>query len=343
MKVPVLKINPKPIQVPTILYMLGCFNDASKSPLVKFYRTIGGNMQDIARLKGIALLQYLCNNIENGVLRTFEEKLEPTPASYLAQEKNSERHKDVNIDLSAKVHISNQRGWIFTITYMMGFHYHIALEVLETLKSKKPLVYPIIRDLLALIIKSGTIPGLTALDIAEWIFPEDYLEDPESFEDLQTQKYYSKMVKHTISCYNRYIGKVKTAQKADHKKILRRSFRRFNKLPEGALTNNQKALIRDMFRLASLCEVSHKLSVYNDPDDEDDRTTMHFAFGFPWSDQDDIAEPYFNSIDEEWGNGGSPSVTIILKNKEDIVGATLELRRLMLLQRVCYWYTILTD
>ena len=143
--------------------------------------------------------------------------------------------------------------------------------------------------------------------------------------------------------FKQYIQKIKASKKSDRKRILIRSTRRFNKLPEGTLADNQKALIRDMLRLACLCEVSHEPSIYNNPDGYNDRVGFYLSFGFPWSDMDDTAEPYFNSIDEEWGNSYPPSITLVLNKKKDFIGATLVLRRLMLMQRICYWQPILSD
>ncbi len=70
----------------------------------------------------------------------------------------------------------------------MQFYYTMALDFLDALKQKKRTVYPIVRDLLSLILRSGKVPGMMPDEILDWLCPCD----EEAFEDEEDRKAFKK-------------------------------------------------------------------------------------------------------------------------------------------------------
>ena len=89
------------------------------------------------------------------------------------------------------------------VEFQIEFFYTMALDFLDGLKKKKRTVYPIVRDLLALVLRSGKVPGMMPDEIYEWLCPEE-----DAFDDEEDQKTFKRDREFALGRYEYHIRSV---------------------------------------------------------------------------------------------------------------------------------------
>ena len=139
------------------------------------------------------------------------------------------RNRDGRTDTDSIVvsgrHCFGARGWYLALEVEMQFYYTMALDFLDALKKKKRTVYPIVRDLLSLILRSGKVPGMMPDEILEWLCPCD----EEAFEDEQDRKAFTRDRDFAAGRYAYHIRSTVCSSEKEQRALLKRPMRRFRK------------------------------------------------------------------------------------------------------------------
>ena len=116
---------------------------------------------------------------------------------------NNGHGRDCDSVTVAGRHCFGARGWYLVVEFQIEFFYTMALDFLDGLKKKKRTVYPIVRDLLALVLRSGKVPGMMPDEIYEWLCPEE-----DVFDDEEDQKTFKRDREFALGRYEYHIRSV---------------------------------------------------------------------------------------------------------------------------------------
>ncbi len=325
MKSPALKIAPARLSVPEILEQLGHFSGALIPSMLRFYESLTGKVMDVSSVARESLVRTLMGEI-NKVSAPGIKKLLP---------ENNGHGRDCDSLTVAGRHCFGARGWYLVVEFRIEFFYTMALDFLDGLKKKKRTVYPIVRDLLALVLRSGKVPGMMPDEIYEWLCPEE-----DVFDDEEDQKAFKRDREFALARYEYHIRSVACVNETEQRALLKQAHSRFKRLREKTLTGEQRAFIGSLLKLACLCMVEQceQLELLQP---ENDENGMENSFGVLWGSQDGFSDWYFEAMNDQWGNSGPPRMCIIVRNRNDLVRVRIILRTLLLLQEVWYSHEVL--
>ena len=221
------------------------------------------------------------------------------------------------------------------VEFQIEFFYTMALDFLDGLRKKKRTVYPIVRDLLALVLRSGKVPGMMPDEIYEWLCPEE-----DVFDDEEDQTTFKREREFALARYDYHIRSVPCVNEKEWKGLLKQAQRHFKRLREKTLTGEQRDFIRSLLKLACLCMVKQyeQLELLQP---ENDENGIENSFGVLWGSQDGFSDWYFEAMNDQWGNSGPPRICIIVRNRNDLIRVRIILRTILLLQEVWYSHDVL--
>ena len=325
MKAPVLNVTPALLSVPEILEQLGYFSGTLIPSMVRFCEGLTGKAMDISSIQRESLVRTLMGEIDKATMPGVK-KLLP---------ENNGHGSDYDSVTVAGRHCLGARGWYLVVDLQIEFFYTMALDFLDGLKKKKRTVYPIVRDLLGLVLRSGKVPGMMPDEIYEWLCPEE-----DAFDDEEDQKAFKKGREFALGRYEYHIRSVACANEKERRALLKRAQGRFKHLREKTLTGEQKDFIQILLKLACLCEVKQyeQLELLRI---ENEENPVENSFGVLWDSQDGFADWYFEAMNDQWGNGGPPRMCIIVRSRNDLTRVRIILRTLLLLQEVWYSHDVL--
>ena len=325
MKPPALKVTPALLSVPEILEQLGYFSGTLIPSMVRFYESLTGKAMDISSIPRKSLVRTLMGEIDKATVPGIK-KLLP---------ENNGHGRDCDSVTVAGRHCFGARGWYLVVEFRIEFFYTMALDFLDGLKKKKRTVYPIVRDLLALVLRSGKVPGMMPDEIYEWLCPEE-----DVFDDEEDQKTFKRDREFALGRYEYHIRSVACVNEKERRALLKQAQGRFKRLREKTLTGEQRDFIRSLLKLACLCMVKQyeQLELLQP---ENDENGMENSFGVLWGSQDGFSDWYFEAMNDQWGNSGPPRMCIIVRNRNDLVRVRIILRTLLLLQEVWYSHEVL--
>jgi hypothetical protein len=231
-------------------------------------------------------------------------------------------------------HCFGPRGWYLVVELQMEFYYTMALDFLDGLKKKKRTVYPIVRDLLALVLTSGKVPGLMPDEIFELLCPCE----EEAFEDEKDRKAFKRDKGFAIGRYTYHTRGV--ASDGKEQRTLRQSHARFKRLRKKTLSDDQRTFIKNLVKLASLCMVKQYEQVEFFQTEGDENPVEH-SFGVLWGSEDSFCDWYHEAMNDQWGNCGPPRMSIIVADRKSLMRVRIILRTIVLLQEVWYWHDVL--
>ncbi len=325
MKAPALKIAPALLSVPEILEQLGYFSGTLIPSMVRFCESLTRKAMDISPIPGKSLVGSLMSEIDKATMPGVK-KLLP---------ENNGHGIDYDSVTVAGRHCLGPRGWYLVVDLQIEFFYTMALDFLDGLKKKKRTVYPIVRDLLALVLRSGKVPGMMPDEIYEWLCPEE-----DAFDDEEDQKTFKRGREFALCRYEYHIRGVPCVNEEEWKALLKRAQGRFKRLREKTLTGEQRDFIQSLLKLACLCEVTQyeQLELLRI---ENEENPVENSFGVLWGSQDGFADWYFEAMNDQWGNSGPPRMCIIVRDRNDLTRVRIILRTLLLLQEVWYSHDVL--
>ena len=228
MKVPALKIAPALVSVPDILEQLGYFSGALIPSMVRFYESLTGKALDTSSVPETNLVRTLMGEIAKTTVPGIK-KLLPD---------NNGHGRDCDSVTVAGRHRFGVRGWYLVVEFQIEFFYTMALDFLDGLRKKKRTVYPIVRDLLALVLRSGKVPGMMPDEIYEWLCPEE-----DVFDDEEDQTTFKREREFALARYDYHIRSVPCVNEKEWKGLLKQAQRHFKRLREKTLTGEQRDFI----------------------------------------------------------------------------------------------------
>jgi hypothetical protein len=325
MKAPALKITPTLLSVPEVLEQLGYFSDALLSSMLRLYESLTGKAMDFSSVARQSLVRTLMGEIDKVTMPGIK-KLLPD---------NNGHSCDCDSVTIAGRHCFGARGWYLVVEFQIEFFYTMALDFLDGLKKKKRTVYPIVRDLLALVLRSGKVPGMMPDEIYEWLCPEE-----DAFDDEEDQKTFKRDREFALGRYEYHIRSVPCVNGKEWRVLLKQAQQHFKRLREKTLTGEQRDFVRNLLKLACLCQVKQyeQLELLQI---ENEENPVENSFGVLWGSQDGFSDWYFEAMNDQWGNSGPPRMCIIVKNRNDLVRVRIILRMLLLLQEVWYSHDVL--
>jgi hypothetical protein len=325
MKAPALEMVPVLLSVPEIFEQLGCSSDTLVPSMFRLYETLTGKALDISSIPKGSLVRTLMDEIDKATVPGIKK---------LLPENNGHGRDCDSVTVSGR-HCFGAREWYLIVEFQIEFFYTLALDFLDGLKRKKRTVYPIVRDLLALVLRSGKVPGMMPDEIYEWLCPEE-----DVFDDEDDQKAFQKDRELALARYEYHIRSVPCVNEKEWRALLRRAHDRFRRLREKTLTGEQRGFVKSLLKLACLCMVTQyeQLELLELGNDENG---IESSFGVLWGSQDGFSDWYFEAMNDQWGNSGPPRMRIIVRNRNDLVRARIVLRTLLLLQEVWYWHEVL--
>ena len=323
MKPPALKVMPSLLPVPDILEQLGHFSSTLIPSMVRFCNNLTGLAADISSIPLTNLVGTLMEEIDKATVPGIKK---------LLPENNGRDCDSVTV---AGRHCFGARGWYLVVEFRIEFFYTMALDFLDGLKKKKRTVYPIVRALLALVLRSGKVPGMMPDEIYEWLCPEE-----DVFDDEEDQKVFKRNREFALERYEHHIKSVACVNENEQRAILKQAHSRFKRLRQKTLTGEQRDFIRSLLKLACLCMVKQydQLEILQP---ENDENGIENSFGVLWGSQDGFSDWYFEAMNDQWGNSGPPKMCIIVRNRNDLVRVRIILRTLLLLQEVWYSHEVL--
>ncbi len=325
MKPPALKVMPALLSVPEILEQLGHFSSTLIPSMVRFCNNLTGKAADISSIPETNLVRTLMGEIDKAAVPGIK-KLLP---------ENNGHGRDCGSVTVAGRHCFGARGWYLAVEFQTEFFYTMALDFLGGLKKKKRTVYPIVRELLALVLRSGKVPGMMPDEIYEWLCPEE-----DVFDDEEDQKTFKRDREFALARYEYHIRGVACVNDNEQRALLKQAQGRFKRLREKTLAGEQRAFIGSLLKLACLCQVKQyeQLELLQP---ENDENGIENSFGVLWASQDGFSDWYFEAMNDQWGNSGPPRMCIIVRNRNDLVRVRIILRTLLLLQEVWYSHEVL--
>jgi hypothetical protein len=325
MKSPDFKIAPPLLSVPDILEQLGHFSGALIPSMLRFYESLTGKELDSSSIPKPSLVKTLMGEIDTTTMPGIK-KLLP---------ENNGHGRDCDSVTVASRHCFGARGWYLVVEFQIEFFYTMALDFLDGLKKKKRTVYPIVCDLLALVLRSGKVPGMMPDEIYEWLCQEE-----DAFDDEEDQKAFKKDRKFALGRYEYHIRCVPCANEKEQRVLLKQAQGRLKRLRGKTLTTEQRGFIRSLLKLACLCMVKQyeQLELLQI---ENEENPVENSFGVLWGGQDGFSDWYFEAMNDQWGNSGPPRMCIIIENRNDLVRVRIILRTLLLLQEVWYSHDVL--
>ncbi|OPY67778.1 MAG: hypothetical protein A4E57_02097 [Syntrophorhabdaceae bacterium PtaU1.Bin034] len=326
MRSPVFKVAPAVLSVAEILDQLSQFNRTLIPSIVRLYENLTGKPFDISPMPEAGLVPTLTDEIDRAVMPRLKG---------LIPDDNGHGRDCHSITVSG-THRFGARGWHLVVELQFEFFYTIALDFLDRLKEKKRTVYPIVRDLLALVLRSGKVPGMMVDEIFEWLCP--YEED--AFDDEEDQKVYKRDRDLALARYHYHTRSIASLNEKERRAVLKQALFRFKRLRKKTLTTEQRDLITSLLKLACLCLVKQYeeielLSI------ENEENPVENSFGVLWGSQDGFSDWYFEAMNDQWGNSGPPRMRIIIRNRNDLTRVRIILRSILLLQEVWYWHDVL--
>jgi hypothetical protein len=325
MKPPALKVMPALLSVLEILEQLGHFGSTLIPSIVRFCNNLTGKAADISSIPETNLVRTLMGEIDKATVPGIKRLLPD----------NNGHGRDCDSVTVAVRHCFGARGWYLVVEFRIEFFYTMALDFLDGLKKKKRTVYPIVRDLLALVLRSGKVPGMMPDEIYEWLCPEE-----DVFDDEEDQKTFKRDREFALSRYEYHIRSVPCVNEKEWRALLKQAQRRFKRLQEKTLTGEQRDFISSLLKLACLCMVKQyeQLELLQP---ENDENGIENSFGVLWASQDGFSDWYFEAMNDQWGNSGPPRMCIIIRNRNDLVRVHIILRTVLLLQEVWYSHEVL--
>ncbi len=325
MKAPALKITPSLLSLPEVLQQLCYFSGALIPSMLKFHESLAGKVIDVSSIPKEALVGTLMGAIDSVAVPGIKK---------LLPEDNGHGRDCDSVTVSGR-HCFGARGWYLVVEFQIEFFYTMALDFLDGLRKKKRTVYPIVRDLLALVLRSGKVPGMMPDEIYEWLCPEE-----DVFDDEEDQKGFTRDREFALSRYEYHIRSVRCVNEKEWRDLLKRAQGRLRRLREKTLTGEQRDFIRSLLKLACLCMVKQyeQLELLQPGNDENG---IENSFGVLWNSQDGFSDWYFEAMNDQWGNSGPPRMCIIVRNRNDLVRVRIILRTLLLLQEVWYSHEVL--
>lgn len=325
MKVPTFNVMSALLSIPEILQQIGYFGSTLVPSMLRFYESLTGKAIDIASLPKEGLVGTLMDEIDKATVPGIKK---------LLPENNGHGRDCDSVTVSGK-HCFGARGWYLVVEFRIEFFYTMALDFLNRLKRKKRTVYPIVRNLLALVLRSGKVPGMMPDEIYQWLCPEE-----DVFDDEEDQKAFKRDRDFALARYEYHIRSVPCVNEKEWRVLLKRAQSRFKRLREETLTGEQRDLIRSLLKLACLCMVKQyeQLEVLQP---ENDENGIENSFGVLWGSQDGFSDWYFEAENDQWGNSGPPRMCIIARNRNDLARVRIILRTILLLQEVWYSHDVL--
>jgi hypothetical protein len=326
MKPPALKVTSALLSVPGILDQLGYFSGTLIPSALRFYESLTGRAMDVSSMPRESLVRTLIGEID---------KVTAPRIKKLLPDNNGHGRDCDSVTVSVRHHFGD-RGWYLGVELRIEFFCTMALDFLDGLKKKKRTVYPVVRDLLALVLRSGKVPGMMPDELFEWLCPYE----EEAFDDEEDQKAFKRDRDFALGRYEYHIRSVACGNEKEQKTLLKQAQGRFKRLREKTLTGEQRAFIGSLLKLACLCMVKQyeQLELLQP---ENDENGMENSFGVLWGSQDGFSDWYFEAMNDQWGNSGPPRMCIIVRNRDDLVRVCVILRTLLLLQEVWYSHDVL--
>lgn len=320
MKIPSLAIAPVLVSIPDILEQLGCLSESIVSSMASFSESLTGKAPDISSVPKEGLVRALIDEIDRAIVPGIRR---------LLPEDNRHSGDYDSVTVYGK-HCFGARGWYLVVELRIEFFYTMALDFLDVLKKRKT-VYPIVRDLLALVLRSGKVPGMMPDEIYEWLCPEE-----DAFDDEGDEKAFKKDRDYALGQYEYHIRSVPCASEKEWRALLRRAQNRFRRLREKTLREEQRDFVRNLLKAACLCMVKQyeELELLQP---EGDENGLESSFGVLWNSQDRFSDWYFEAMNDQWGNCGPPRMRIVVRKRDHLVRARIILRTILLLQEV--WYS----
>jgi hypothetical protein len=325
MKPPALKIAPSMLSLPQILEQLGYFSGALIPSMLRFYESLTGKAMDVSLIPKEGLVRTLIDEIDKATVPGIKK---------LLPENNGHGRDCGSVTVSGR-HCFGARGWYLVVEFRIEFFYTMALDFLDGLQKKKRTVYPIVRDLLALVLRSGKVPGMMPDEIYEWLCPEE-----DVFDDEDDQKTFKRDRGFALARYAYHLRNVPCVNGKEWRSLLKQAQRRLKRLREKTLTGEQRTFIGSLLKLACLCMVKQyeQLELLQL---ENDENGIENSFGVLWNSQDGFSDWYFEAMNDQWGNSGPPRICIIVRSRNDLVRVRIILRTLLLLQDVWYSHDVL--
>jgi hypothetical protein len=292
--------------------------------MLKLYQDLTGRVLDVSTITGERLLNALMGEIERVTVPGIKK---------LLPENNGHGRDCGSVTVSGR-HCFGPRGWYLVVELQMEFYYTMALDFLDGLKKKKRTVYPIVRDLLALVLTSGKVPGLMPDEIFELLCPCE----EEAFEDEKDRKAFKRDKGFAIGRYTYHTRGV--ASDGKEQRTLRQSHARFKRLRKKTLSDDQRTFIKNLVKLASLCMVKQYEQVEFFQTEGDENPVEH-SFGVLWGSEDSFCDWYHEAMNDQWGNCGPPRMSIIVADRKSLMRVRIILRTIVLLQEVWYWHDVL--
>jgi hypothetical protein len=293
--------------------------------MVKLYGDLTGKAMDVSHVPGERLLSALLGEIDRVAV--------PGIKKLLPEENRHGRDCD-SVTVSGR-HCFGPLGWYLVVELQMEFYYTMALDFLDGLKKKKRTVYPIVRDLLALVLTSGRVPGMLPDEIFDWLCPDE----EGAFDEEEDRKAFKKDRNFEISRYTYHIKGLASDEK-EQRPLLKAAHARFKRLRRKTLSDDQRTFIRNLLKLASLCMVKQYEEVEFHQTDRDENPVEH-SFGVLWGSEDSFCDWYHEAMNDQWGNSGPPRMSIIVTNRKSLMRMRIILRTIVLLQEVWYWHDVL--
>ncbi|MGD0237643.1 MAG: hypothetical protein ABSC55_24325 [Syntrophorhabdales bacterium] len=327
MKSLAMTVTPAILSVAEILDQLGYVNRTLIPSIVKFYEHLTGTTIDLSHIAREDLVSVLTREIDRVAVSAIKK--------LLAESTRNDRTDTDSISVSGK-HCFGARGWYLVVEVEMQFYYTMALDFLDALKQKKRTVYPIVRDLLSLILRSGKVPGMMPDEILEFLCPCD----EEAFDDEEDRKAFKRDRDFVVGRYAYHIRSSICSSEEERRTLLKAAHACFRKLRKKTLDHEQRSLIRNMLKLASLCLVKQYEKLELLPDEYDENPVYH-SFGVLWGHQDRFSYWSVEAMDDQWGNSGPAKMRIIVRDRDDLARVRIILRTLLLLEDVFYFHDLL--
>ncbi|OPY06080.1 MAG: hypothetical protein A4E61_00093 [Syntrophorhabdus sp. PtaB.Bin184] len=322
MRSPAFKVAPAVLSVAEILSQLGKFNDALTLSLARLYENLTGKaFETSSALTAAGYVPTLTDEIDRAVMPRIRR---------LIPEDNGHGHECHSITVRS-THRFGPKGWYLVVELQFEFFYTMALDFLDELKKKRRTVYPIVRDLLVLVLRSGKVLGMMVDELYEWLCP--YEED--AFDDEEDQKTYKRDRDLSLARYHYHIRNIASLGERERRAMLKQARLRFRGLRKKTLTTEQRDLITSLLKLACLCLVKQHEDLELLPI-ENEENPPESSFGVLWGSQDSFADWYFEAMNDQWGNSGPPRMRIVVRNRNDLARVRIILRTILLLQEV--WY-----
>ena len=326
MKATPLRIAPAQLSVAEIIDQVSYSNRTLILSMLELYKNLTGKATDISSVPREGLVPHLIAEIDEVTMPRVRELLP----------ENNGHGRDCDSVTASGRHRFGARGWYIVIELQFEFFYTMALDFLDGLKKKKRTVYPIVRDLLALVLRSGKVPGMMPDEIFEWLCP--YEED--AFDDEEDQKAFKRARESALNRYKNHIGSVACSNEKERRALLKQAYRRFKRIRKKTLTGEQMSFIRSLLKLACLCLVKQYEEVELLPI-ENEENPVENSFGVLWGSQDGFSDWYFEAMNDQWGNSGPPRMCIIVRKRNDLIRVCIILRTILLLQEVWYRHDVL--